>query len=119
MNPLYLIVIGLIVLEVILIRWSIKSNKLSRKQSKEGLRLLREFTEHGPRITSWLKEHKDELQRRPIETLNQKGLIEMIKEDQELYDRIIKIYPDYECMPSTELHKHLIEIVEGKHKLVH
>ncbi|OGM98280.1 MAG: hypothetical protein A2915_04150 [Candidatus Yanofskybacteria bacterium RIFCSPLOWO2_01_FULL_41_34] len=119
MNVIYVVVSVLIALGVILIRWSIKKNKLTKEQSKEGLRFLREFTEHGSKITSWFKEHVDELQRWPVETLNQRELIGMIREDQELYDRIIKIYPDYECMPPTELHQYLIEIAQGKHKSIH
>ena len=109
----------LILVKIILVKWSIKNNKLAKEQRIEGLRLLRESTEYGLRITAWLKEHIDELQNRPIETLNQKELTDMIEEDQKLYDKILKFYPDYECMPPTELHRHLIEIAECKHKHVH
>lgn len=94
-------------------------NKLTREPA--GLKLLREFTENGPKINSWLKEHKEELQRHPVATLNNPEFVDLINRDQVLYERILEIYPNYPdtVMPPKELRQYLIELVQGQHKQTH
>ena len=99
-----------------------------KEQRKDGLRQLREFTEQGLRIKSWLKEHIKELQGYPamitkkefIDMLNSKEFVDLINQDQDLYDRVLKIYPDYDAgMSPVELHRYFIELAEGKYKQTH
>lgn len=106
---------------VYLIRLSAKMDNLTREQRAEGLKLLREFTEHGPRITSWLKEHKEELQRHPMATLNNKEFVDLINRDQTLYEKVLEIYPDYSntVMPPKELRQYFIELAQGQHRQIH
>lgn len=94
---------------------------LTREQRKERLKLLREFTDHGFKITSWFKEHKEELQRRPIATLNNQEFVDLVNQDHELYERILEIYPDYPdtVTPPKEFRQYLIELAQGQHKQTH
>lgn len=96
-------------------------NNLTKKQRTERLRLLQEFTDHSLEITSWLKEHKEELERRPIATLNNQEFVDLINRDQELYETILEIYPDYSdaVMPPKEFRQYLIELAQGQHKQTH
>ena len=102
-----ILIVVLFALLIFLIRLSLRSNNLTKEQRAEGLKLLREFTEHGPRITSWLNEHKEELQRHPMVTLNNQEFVDLINRDQALYERILDIYPDYSdtIMPPKELRR--------------
>ncbi len=98
-----------------------KRDNLTKEQWAEGLRLLREFTNNGPRISSWLKEHEEELQRYPTSTLNNQEFINLINRDQALYERILEIYPDYPntVMPPKELRQYFIELAQGQHRQTH
>lgn len=93
----------------------------TRQQRKENLRLLREFTENSTKITLWLKEHKEELQRHLIDTLNDQEFVALINRDQELYERVLEVYPDYSdtVMPPKELRQYFIELAQGQHKQTH
>lgn len=117
----WILTVILFLVLVYLIRLSVKMDNLTKEQRAEGLKLLREFTEHCPRITSWLKEHKEELQRHPMITLNSQEFVDLINRDQALYEKILEIYPDYSntIMPPKELRQYFIEIVQGQHRQIH
>jgi len=119
--PYWVLTVILSLVLVYLIRLSAKMDNLTKKQRAKGLKLLREFTEHGPKITSWLKEHKEELQRHPMTTLNNQEFVDLINRDQALYERILEIYPDYPdtIMPPKELRQYFIELVQGQHRQIH
>lgn len=124
-NPDYiylLFVVFAVALSLVLIYliW-LSLSVLTREQRKERLKLLREFTEQSRRTTSWLKEHKEELERRPIATLNNQEFIDLINRDQELYEMVLENYPNYPdvIMPPKELRQYFIELAQGQHKQTH
>lgn len=87
----------------------------------EKLKILQEFTQHGSKTSSWLKEHKEELQKQPIATLNNQEFVSLVNRGQELYERILDIYPDYPdtVMPPKELRQYFIELAQGQHRQTH
>ena len=116
----FLYILGLavfVVLEFYLV-WSYQKNKSAKKRA---LNILKEFTHHGPKIGSWLREHIEELQTNPIGTLNHPEFVDLIDEDQKLYERVLGEYPDYPdtIMPPKELRQYFIELVQGKYKQTH
>lgn len=113
----FILILFLVLIYLILLSVSIPT----RQQRKENLRLLREFTENSTKITLWLKEHKEELQRHPIDALNDQEFIALINRDQELYERVLEVYPDYSdtVMPPKELRQYFIELAQGQHKQTH
>ena len=98
--------------------WLYQKNKTTDKQA---LKILREFTQHGLRTNTWLKEHFDELQMNPMATFNHPEFVKLINEDQELYERVVKEYPDYPntVMAPIEFRQYLIEIAQGYYKKTH
>ena len=119
-NLFFVVFVVILSLVLIYIIWLFVSI-LTSKQRKERLRLLQEFTNHGPEITSWLKDHKEELQKSPIATLNNQEFVDLINRDQELYERILEIYPDYSdtVTPPKELRQYFIELAQGQHRQTH
>ena len=90
--------------------------KIIKEQTR--LKNLREFTRLGERIAVWLREHKEDLERDPVRTLNDPEFVELIRKDQELYERTIRDYPDYPdtVRPPKEFHQYMIELANKKHE---
>lgn len=102
--------------------WKIaESSRLKKERQKEKLKLLREFTGHSSKITQWLKDHKEELRKHPIATLNDREFVALIDRDQELYERVLEADPDYPdiVMPPKELYQYFTELAQGQHKQTH
>ena len=93
----------------------------NKSSKKEALKILEEFTRHGPKISTWLREHLKDLQTNPMATLNHPEFVQLVNDDQKLYERVAKKYPDYPdtIMQPKELHQYLIELVQGKYKQTH
>jgi len=73
------------------------------------------------KIGSWLRQHQDELQRQPIQTLNSREFVYLINKDQDLYEKVKEVYPDYpdRVTPPKELRQYFIELARGQHKQTH
>lgn len=96
--------------------------KIFRKKIRQSkLVSLEEFTKMSYQISSWLKKHEQDLKLDPIGTLSNQEFVELIKKDQELYEQVIKDWPDYPdtVMAPNELHRYLIEIIQGRYKQTH
>jgi hypothetical protein len=107
---------------VIVLEFYLVKSYLKYRYAKErALKILIEFTKHGPSICAWLKEHFQELQTNPIAMLNHPEFVHLIDEDQVMYERVLAEYSDYSdnVMPPKELRQHLIELAQGKYKQTH
>lgn len=94
-------------------------NNFLIKRSTETTKLIKESTKTGSQIVVWIKENvKDSF---PIEVLNHPELLLLFQKDQELYDRICELDPEWRktAMPPAEMHKHLIELARGQYKQTH
>ncbi len=63
----------------------------------------------------------EDLGQRPIETLNHPEFLDLVSEDQHLYEEVVQAFPDYPdtVMPPKEFHRYLIEHAQGKYKQTH
>ena len=89
------------------------------RRKTKVLELIRESVQISHQITKCIWENvKDGLL---VSILNHPELEVLFKKDQELYDRIIKLDPKWgnTIIPPFEMHKHLIELAQGKYKQTH
>ena len=89
------------------------------RRNRKVLKYVHESCRLGLEIASWIKHNvKDGA---PIEVLNGPEITVLYQRDQELYDKIIKLYPEWKKnqVPPLEMHKHLFEIAQGKYKKSH
>lgn len=87
----------------------------SRKEAKT-LKLIREAVGLNQKIAAWIRDNvKDGC---PISILSHQDLLALFKRDQELYNKIIKLDPEWGnvAIPPAEMHKHFIELAQGKYK---
>lgn len=94
-------------------------NNFLIKRSTKTIELIKESTKTASHIVVWIKENvKDSF---PIEVLNHPELLSLFQKDQQLYDRICELNPEWRktAMPPLEMHKHLIELAQGQYKQTH
>ena len=117
-------IIGFFVFMVLYFAWQIfcgiKSFQAKRAK-KEVIKLYLESHENGSVVLKWLKDHKEEMVKNWQKTLNDPELLDLLKKDQELFDRICKIDHRWkdEVVPPMEMHKYFIELCQGQHKQTH
>ena len=101
-----------------LLIYQVISKYLYLKRNKVLLAYLRESSRLSGEISTWIKNHKDELAVDPIKTLNQQALFDLVNQAQAIDDRIIELDPEYRdiFISPIELHCRMIEIArrEGK-----
>lgn len=93
--------------------------KIIRKRRNPLLSYLRESRLISQEICNWVKANiKDGV---PVSKLYGPEFVALIEKDQRLYEEIIKIDPGYKdkFIPPKELHKHFVELAQGKHKTSH
>jgi len=89
------------------------------ERSRRAIRLMKESTKVSSQIELWLKNNLKEGCR--VSVLSDPELVALFQKDQELYDIIIKLDPEWgnTQMPPAEMHKYFIELARGQHKQTH
>ena len=120
-NPLMILLSNLFVLGLMVYFIYKYASGILRKRKENDVLLayLRESVLISKQISEWLKGNiKDGV---PVSRLYAPELMALVEKDQELYDRIIKLDPKWgnTIIPPFEMHKHLIELAQGKYKQTH